>query len=329
MKRDVVFLGTPEFAAEVLRELAAPESNYQVTLAVSQPDRPQGRRQTLIPTPVHELAVEMGIPVYQPESAKDDAFYERLAAEKPDFLVTAAYGRILPRRVLDIARVEAINVHASLLPKYRGAAPVHWSVINGDPRTGVSIMRMVEKMDAGPVFAQASLAIGPNETAPELMDRLAKLGAELLPPTLDRIVDGLTPREQDEEAVTYAAMLTRETGLIDWSKSAREIHNLVRGTFCWPCASTTLNGEPIKVHRTALPERPLDLWNTLPEQKREKATPGMIMSCRDGRMLVNCGAPDKPGDLLEILELQTSGGKRLTAQVCAHNYMAGTSFGEC
>ncbi|MGI6545672.1 MAG: methionyl-tRNA formyltransferase [Fastidiosipilaceae bacterium] len=329
MKRDVVFLGTPEFAATVLRELAAPESNYHVTLAVSQPDRPQGRKQTLIPTPVHQLALEMDIPVFQPESAGDDDFYERLAAEKPDFLVTAAYGKILPRRVLDIARIEAVNVHASLLPKYRGAAPVQWSVINGDPRTGVSIMRMVEKMDAGPVFEQVSVEIGPNETAPELMDRLATLGAEVLPPTLDRIVDGLIPWEQDEEAVTHAAMMTRETGLIDWSKSAREIHNLVRGTFCWPCASTTLNGEPIKVHRTALPERPSDLWDTLPEQKRKSATPGMIMSCGGGRMLVNCGDPDKPGDLLEILELQTAGGKRLTAQVCAHNYMAGTSFGEC
>lgn len=329
MKR-VVFLGTPELAATVLTELAASQK-YKVTLVVSQPDRPQGRKRKIVPTPVHAKADELGIPVFQPETAKDEAFYERIAAEEPDFLVTAAYGQILTPEVLALAKIEALNVHASLLPKYRGASPVQWSIINGDAQTGVSIMRMVKALDAGPVFATATLDILPNETTDELMERLAVAGAKLLLPTMDKIVEGLQPVEQDEREATYVGMLCRDTGAIDWTKSARQIHNLVRGTYGWPCASTFLGNSSVKIHCTAIPEDQEDVLTRVDSAILEQAEPGMILDCNGGRMLVACG-PDTgstaPCTVLEILELQMAGGKRLTADTCAHNFKAGTMLGE-
>lgn len=332
MKQRVVFLGTPELAATVLRELVRAE--FEVTLAVSQPDRPQGRKRILYPTPVRRTAESLGIPIYQPESAAAPEFADRLRAERPDFLVTAAYGQLLPVAVLEIPRLEAVNVHASLLPRYRGASPVQWSIINGDRQTGVSIMRMVKAMDAGPVFARQAIDILPNETAEELMARLARLGAELLPPTLTAIAQGLQPVDQVEAEATYVGRLSRATGRMDWTLSARRLHDLVRGTYPWPAASTEFQETGVKIYATRIP----DDADALREQIKRAAPfpllPGAVVFSSGGRLIVACGPFEETdnravdqADLLEISELQAAGGKRLSAAQCAHNFTPGLRFG--
>ena len=321
----IVFMGTPDFAAKCLQSLLdAPE--VSVVLTVSQPDKPQGRRHERVPTPVHRLSDTAGIPCVQPDSARTERFLTLIRDARPDFIVTAAYGKLLPQAVLNVPAVAPVNVHASLLPRYRGASPVHRAIIDGEAETGITIMQMTAEMDAGGIYAQAALPIEPDETAADLMARLAELGAAILPRSLTAIAEGLLPREQNTDAVTYAGLLGRETGRMDWSADARTLHNLVRGTSPWPGAQTTLNGRHVKIHRTAVPD--VSVWPPALASDFAGCPNGTVIERRKGRLMVLCG--QRPGcgpDVLEILELQLPGGRRLKAADCAHNLPDAAVFG--
>ena len=249
----VVFFGTPEFAVPTLRRLT--HSPHAVVAVVSQPDRPRGRGHQLAPTPTKVVAVERGIPVLQPERIRDAEFLNLLASYRPDLGVVAAYGKILPEALLRIPRLGMINVHASLLPRWRGAAPVHRAVIAGDAVTGVTIMRVVKELDAGAMFASLTRTIGPDETSPEVESALADMGAALLVDVVHDLAAGATVETpQDESQVTYAPKLTKAEGAIDWDRPAVQIHNLVRGLQPWPLVSARLGEERILIVRT----RPTD-----------------------------------------------------------------------
>jgi methionyl-tRNA formyltransferase len=247
----VVFFGTPRFAVPTLRQLL--DSPHTVAGVVTQPDRPRGRGQRVTYAPVKTLALERGVPVFQPDRLKPPEVAATLRAWQPDVGIVAAYGRIIPEHLLTIPRLGMINVHASLLPKYRGAAPVHRAVMNGDPEAGVTIMRVVKELDAGPLFAKATRPVGPDETSDVVEEALADLGAGLLITVLDQIAAGTAREEpQDDASATYAPRLTKEEGLIDWSKPSLAIHNRVRGLYPWPHAYTFLNGTRLIIRRTRL-----------------------------------------------------------------------------
>ena len=255
---NIAFFGTPRFGVPTLQHLL--DCPHTIAGVVTQPDRPRGRGQKVTFAPVKALAVEHDIPVFQPDRLKPPEVADRLRAWNADVAVVAAYGRIIPGHLLTIPRLGMINVHASLLPKYRGAAPVHRAVMNGDVETGVTIMRLVQELDAGPMFAKVTRAIGPDDTSDLVEEALAGLGATLLLTVLDQMAAG-TAREdpQDDSQATYAPRLTKEEGLIDWSQSAATIHNRVRGLYPWPHAYTFLNGARLIVRRsrvTANPEGP-------------------------------------------------------------------------
>lgn len=242
----IVFFGTPEFAVPSLRALIA--SRHPVVGVVTQPDRPRGRGQRVSDSPVKRTASEHGLPVLQPDRMRDPEFVAALSAWAPDLGVVAAYGKLIPDELLQIPRHGMINVHASLLPKYRGAAPVHRAVIDGEPETGITIMRVVKALDAGGMFAKATRAIGPDETSADVERDLAALGAPLLLRVVDEIASGTAHEEpQDDARSTYAARITREEGLIDWSLPADAIHNRVRGLYPWPHAYTFLEGSRVIV----------------------------------------------------------------------------------
>ena len=229
----IVFMGTPDFAAAILERLISTGRN--VVGVFSQPDKPVGRKQIIEPTPVKKLALEHGIPVFQPAKMKDGTALEMMKSLSPDLVVVAAYGRILPKELLDVPPLGCVNVHGSLLPKYRGAAPIQWSVINGDPVTGVTTMYMAEGMDTGDMILKLETEIGGDETAGELFERLAVLGADSIEKTLELFDRGSVPREpQNDAEATLAPMLKKEMGEIDFEKSPEEIHNLVRGLCPWP-----------------------------------------------------------------------------------------------
>jgi methionyl-tRNA formyltransferase len=245
----VVFFGTPRFAVPTLQHLL--DSPHTVAGVVTQPDRPRGRGQKVTYAPVKALALDHHVPVFQPDRLKPPEVAETLRAWQPDVAVVAAYGRIIPEHLLTIPRLGMINVHASLLPKYRGAAPVHRAVMNGDAETGVTIMRVVKELDAGPMFATVARPIGPDETSDVVEDALAELGAELLMAVLEPLAAGTADEEpQDGTQATYAHRLTKEEGLIDWSQPAAAIHNRVRGLHPWPHAYTYLRGQRLIVRRT-------------------------------------------------------------------------------
>ena len=316
----IIYMGTPEFAVPSLHALV--EAGMKPLLVITQPDRPQGRKQRLTPPPVKVVAESYGIPVLQPESllrAEGKALRETVAALKPDILLTASYGKLLPEALLKLAAVEALNVHGSLLPRYRGASPVQQAVINGDQTSGITIMRMVKAMDQGPMFRQEPWTIGPNTTADELMDELAELAARILPETLRQIVAGeLTAVAQDEQQATYVSMLDRDSGKIDWNASAEAIHNLVRGTHSWPGAYSYYQGQRMKILRTqrvdaaevqARSERDLDLL-----------VPGEIALHRKGLWV-------KTGDGVIYLEAIQPAGKTVQqTKDVSHNYAPGTIF---
>lgn len=247
----LVFFGTPEFAVPTLRDVRA--HGHDVAAVVTQPDRPRGRGQKPSPGPVKAFAERHGLRVLQPERLKDDAFLADLASLAPDLGIVAAYGKILPAALIAIPRLGLINVHASLLPRWRGASPIHRAVMAGDADTGVSIMRVVQALDAGGVFAIAYRAIGPDETSEEVEHDLAESGARLILPVIDALGTGAaneTP--QDDSLVTYAPRLTREDGLISWEAPAFAIHNQVRGLYPWPHAFTSLDGARVIVLRTSV-----------------------------------------------------------------------------
>lgn len=292
----VVFMGTPSFAVAVLRRLVA--DRWEVVAAYTQPDKPKNRGMKLVPTPVKELAVTENIPVYQPESCRDEAALAQLRALEPDVIVVAAYGKMLPQALLDIPRIAIINVHSSLLPQYRGAAPINWAVLNGDEETGVTIQYMAAELDAGDILLTKRTAIDPGEDAGHLYDRLAALGGEAASEALALLERGEAPRTPQVYGpqYQYAAMLSREMSPLDWAKPAQTLVNQVRGLIPWPCATTDVAGTRWKVFRAHVGE---------PSEK----SPGTILSADKGGIAVACG----DGKALVITELQADGGRRMTA----------------
>ena len=289
----VVFMGTPDIAATCLNKRLA--DGFEVVGVYTQPDRPKGRGMKLVASPVKEIALDRGIPVFQPENFKDPQTAEELRALQPDVCAVVAYGRILPQRILDVPTKGCINIHASLLPQYRGSAPYQWAVLDGQAETGVTAQYMALKMDAGDIIDVAKTPIDPNETAGELLDRLAVLGAELLSKTLSRLAAGeVSATAQDEAAVTYAPMLDKSMCPIDWTKTAQQVHDHVRGLHPWPVATAQLDGTLFKIHQTVISEG--------------TGEPGQILELTKTGLKVACGE-----GAVEIRILQAEGGKRMAA----------------
>ncbi len=246
---NIVFMGTPDFAVKSLEKLV--ESKHQVISVFTKVDMPRGRKMILTPPEVKVCAQEHGLTVYQPETLRDEEVINCIKEQNPDVIVVVAYGKLLPKAVLDIPKYGCINVHGSLLPKYRGAAPIQWTVINGDAVGGVTTMYMGEGLDTGDMILKYETPVGENETSGELFDRLSGCGADLLLETLDLIENGTAPRiPQNDDEATYASMLSKDMCTIDWNKSSTEVHNLVRGLNPWPIALTTLDGKRIKIIST-------------------------------------------------------------------------------
>lgn len=292
----IVFMGTPAFAVAVLRRLV--EDGWDVCAVYSQPDRPKNRGMKLVPTPVKEYALTAGIPVYQPESCRDEAVLAQLRALEPDVIVVAAYGKLLPQALLDIPKKAIINVHSSLLPQYRGAAPINWAVLNGDRETGVTIQYMAHELDAGDILLAKSTPIDPEEDAGALYDRLAVLGGEAASEALALLERGEAPRTPQVYGpqYQYAGLLSREMSPLDWRRPARELVNQVRGLIPWPCATTDVAGVVWKVFRA----------HAGPETGK---APGTILSADQNGVAVACG----DGRTLVITELQAPGGRRMAA----------------
>ncbi|MEO7192127.1 MAG: methionyl-tRNA formyltransferase [Vicinamibacterales bacterium] len=270
----VLFFGTPAFAVPTLQQLL--RSSHQVVAVVTQPDRPRGRGHKLVFSPVKEQAIAAGVPVLQPERMKDDALLATIEGLRADLGVVAAYGRILPQRLLDLPRLGMINVHASLLPRWRGAAPIHRAVLAGDEQTGVTIMRVVLALDAGPMLAKTAITIGPDETTAELEPRLADAGARLFREVVDQLAAGPVDEEpQDEALATYAARLERRESDIDWGRPAHVVHNQIRGLQPWPLAAARLQG-----HRVLL------LRSRVADRVDAAATPGTIVEVSQEGLLV-------------------------------------------
>ena len=289
----VVFMGTPDIAATCLKRILA--DGFQVVGVYTQPDRPKGRGMKLQFSPVKELALQHEIPVFQPENFREEETVEQLKALQPDVVAVTAYGRILPQKVLDIVPGGFINIHASLLPQYRGSAPYQWAVLDGLPETGVSAQYLVRQMDAGDVIGSIKTPIGPNETAGELLDRLAVLGAELLSRTLRAYEKGeATATAQDESKVTMAPMLDKSMCPIDWTKTSQQVHNQVRGLHPWPVATMELQGQKFKVHATRMVDG--------------TGKPGEILGLTKTGLVIACGE-----GAVEVLSLQAEGGKRMAA----------------
>ncbi len=265
----VVFMGTPDFAVPALKALC--ESEHEVVAVFTQPDKPKGRGYKLMPPPVKELAISQNIPVFQPDSLKraPQEATEILNKFEPDVIVVAAYGKILPKEVLELPKYGCINIHGSLLPKYRGAAPIQRAVLNGDKVAGVTTMQMAEGLDTGDILLTCETKIGDDETSAELFDRLSMLGAELLLHTLERI-DSITPIPQNDEESCYAAMLTKDMCPIDFSKSAFEVHKHICGLSDWPCATTKLGGKLLKVYKSHIEneDKTLGVPGTIIDEKR-------------------------------------------------------------
>ncbi len=291
----VVFMGTPDIAATCLKKILA--DGFQVVGVYTQPDRPKNRGMKLAFSPVKEVALEHGIPVYQPENFRDDADVAQLRALQPDVVAVVAYGRILPQRVLDIPQKGCINIHASVLPAYRGSAPYQWAVLDGLTETGVTAMYLCREMDAGDIIDVAKTPIGENETAGELLDRLAVLGADLLSKTLAEIHAGTaTATAQDSSLATYAPMLDKSMCPIDFTKTAQQVHNHVRGMNPWPVATTQLGGNRFKIYATAVINESTD------------AAPGTVIGLTKTGLKIACG-----DGVIEIRVLQAEGGKRMAA----------------
>jgi len=290
-----VFMGTPEFALATLEGLIA--AGLNLVGVYTQPDRPSGRGKQLTAPPVKQLAATHGIPVFQPIKLRLPEVVAQLQTLAPDLIVVVAYGQILPKSVLDIPRYGCINVHASLLPKYRGAAPINQAIIDGETETGVTTMYMDVGLDTGDMLVKRTTPIGPFETAGELHDRLALLGREAMDETLKRLCAGTLAGEKQDDALScYAPMLKKEQGLVDWSRPAPEVHNRVRGLDPWPGAYTLLAGEPLKLGRTR------------PDAEPHAQPPGTVLGADREGVLVACGDGS-----LNIGELQLPGRKRLAA----------------
>ncbi len=289
----IIFMGTPDFAIPSLQHLLAGPD--EVVAVVTQPDRPKGRGRKLAAPPVKELALEAGLPVLQPTEIKSDAYLEELASYKPDLIIVTAYGRILPKRILDLPPLGTINVHGSLLPAYRGAAPIQWAVLNGDSITGVTIMQMDEGMDTGDILLTAETPISSEDTAGSLFDRIAELGGVTLGNALERLRAGnLPPCKQDESLATFSPPLTKEQGQIDWSKSAQEISCQIRGLDPWPTAYTFIDGKRLRLFRPSV------------VSQTSQEAPGTVIRADKGGLLIAAGEK-----CLLATELQSEGSRRM------------------
>jgi methionyl-tRNA formyltransferase len=291
----IVFMGTPDFAVPTLTALF--EAGHEIAAVFTQPDKPKGRGYTLTPPPVKEEAQRLAIPVYQPTTVKTDEVREQIAAMNADVAVVVAYGKILPKALLDTPKFGCINLHASLLPKYRGAAPIQWAVLRGERQTGVTAMQMGAGLDIGDMLMKAVTDIGENETAGELHDRLSQMSAELILKVLPKLSEGtLTAEKQDDSLSSYASMLDKSLCAIRFSAAAQEIHNQVRGLCPWPVATAEIGGRKLKIYKTRLS----DMKTDCPSGTVISVSP-LTVACADGTSL-------------EILELQQEGKKRMTAQ---------------
>lgn len=305
----IVFMGTPDFAVPSLQALI--DAGHDVCAVYTQPDKPQGRKQILTAPPVKTLALEHDIPVFQPNTLKNEDEQARLRELAPEVIIVVAYGKLLPKAVLDIPPHGCINVHGSLLPRWRGAAPIQWAVIAGDEMAGVTTMQMAEGLDTGDMLLTYETKVGEKETAGELFDRLAQSGAELLTQTLVKL-DEITPRPQDDAQSCYAHMLDKQMAVIDWSRSAHEIDCLIRGLNPWPIALTTLSGERLKVFAA--------------EKAAGNGEPGTVLEADPKKGLtVACGE-----GALKLIEIQLVGGKRMKATdfLRGHVIEVGTKLGD-
>ncbi len=310
----IIFMGTPELAGVSLQALLH-GSDFQVIAVVTQPDQPKGRGLRLQPSPVKEIALRENLPVLQPARARDEQFIQELRALQPDLIAVAAYGQILPQSILDLPRFGCLNVHTSLLPKYRGASPIQRAVLNGDAESGVTIMKMDAGMDTGDMLAQEKTPILPEDNAQTLHDRLAQIGASLLVKTISEYVAGkIQPRPQPAEGVSHAAKIKKGDGQMDWTQPAVAVWNRIRGMTPWPGAFTFLPGQP----QPTL----LKIWQA--EVAPQSGQPGEILCADKSGIVVGCGQ-----GALRILAVQREGGRRLTAQefLAGHPLAAGQKLG--
>ena len=306
----IVFMGTPDYAVPSLQKLI--DEHYEIAGVFTQPDKKVGRKQILTPSAVKELAERYELPVYQPQTLKDGSAYEILKSIAPDMIIVAAYGKILPKSILDLPKYGCVNVHASLLPKYRGAAPIQRAVLNGDEETGISIMQMDEGIDTGDLLYIVKTKIGINETSAELFDRLSVLGAEALIHTVKNIENGSTAAYKQEGESSYASMIDKSMSPIDWNRTAFEIHNQIRGLQTWPCAQTVICGKPVKIHASVLSDVSGGRAGEVIHSGKE-----LIVSCGDGKCIsvtrvqpagkskmdiraFLAGNPVKPGTILGV-----------------------------
>lgn len=296
----IVYMGTPDFAVNPLHALA--EAGYEVAGVITQPDKPKGRGKTMLPTPVKEEAMKHRFPVYQPVKVRDPEFLQVLEKLDPDIIVVAAFGQIIPKSILELPKYGCINIHASLLPKYRGAAPIQQAVIDGEKESGVTIMRMGTGLDTGDMISRIVVPIAKDETGGTLFDKLAEAGAKLLVETLPHIFDGTAVYEkQPEESPTpYAGMITKQMGLINFGKSAAELERLVRGLNPWPSAFTFWNGKTLKVWESFVVKSE--------EAGAEKSEPGTVVKTDKKGIYVACGE-----DVLVLSQVQLEGKKRMDA----------------
>lgn len=303
----VIFMGTPDFAVPSLQALL--DRGDDICAVFTQPDKPKGRGHKLQPPPVKELALRHSLPVLQPDTLRDEAVQESIAELEPDAIIVVAYGKLLPPKVLSVPRLGCINVHGSLLPKYRGAAPIQWAVINGEKTTGVTTMFMAEGMDTGDMLLKSETEVGPEETSGELFDRLKLLGAKLLTETLDKLEQGeLKAIPQDGTQATLAPLLKKEMSALDWSEPAQRIHDRIRGLNPWPCAAAVLDGKRIKLLASQVIEG--------------EGIPGTAYNL-DGELAAACGR-----GMLRITELQADTGKRMSGKdyLLGHPLKEGTRF---
>lgn len=289
----VVFMGTPDIAVPCLQKII--DEGHEVIGVVTQPDKPKGRGKKLCMSPVKELALKYDIPVYQPIRARDDEFVQTLKHLNPELIVVVAFGQILPKAILDIPKLGCINVHVSLLPKYRGAAPINWVIINGEQKTGVTTMYMDEGLDTGDMILKSEVDLDDNITAGELHDKMMEIGADTLKQTMDLIEKGCAPREtQNHDEFSYAPIMNKSLGNIKWNNSAKEIHNLVRGVNPWPSAYTIYNGDTMKI------------WKTEVLGEKSDKTPGTILKVdKDG---IRISTED---NIILVKEIQMPGKKRV------------------
>ncbi|MBR4123862.1 MAG: methionyl-tRNA formyltransferase [Clostridia bacterium] len=308
----IVFMGTPDYAVKTLEKLI--EAGHEVSAVFAQPDKPVGRKHILTPPPVKVCALEHNIPVFQPETLKNEETVELIKSFEPDFIVVVAYGKLLPESVLNVPKFACVNGHASLLPEYRGASPIQWSIVCGETKTGVTTMFMDKGMDTGDILEQTEVLIGEDETAEQLFDRLSVISADLMVSTLDKLKKGeITPKKQDESKATYAPIIKKEMALLDFkNKTAKEICCAIRGYYSWPCAFFFLDNKRVKVISAK-------------ESAKTNVKPSTVIENSE-RLVISC----KDGTSVELVEISPEGSKPMTAKqfLCGKKIEIGTVIGE-